>query len=483
MRHAMLAAVLLAVITSPAPAAVPSTMSYQGVLMDGAGNLVTDGNYDMTFRLYTVSSGGAAAWSETQSGIAVSRGGFSVILGSSTPLTLTFDVPYWLSVQIGRDPELAPRVPLASSPYALNFRLPLAASVNGATPVFTIANSGPGAAMVADGRLDVGKSNSGDLGLYRAGLPSRMGHAYTTSVGGNFDIFDANGNATGLYESDVDGMGGFFCVLRGPGLGGFTVDGNTGGAEDPTVTISGASRSCVFAMGSSGNASVQLPNDAISATEILDEPGTASAGDDALLDLDGTIQSLLARTITVPAAGYVLAMGSVQVNTPHVNGAQSFATFGVSNAFGTLPTHQDFALAIPDVAPTGNYSTPVTVQSLFTVGPGANTFYLMGDLSAGSMSVTDRQLTLIFVPTAYGTVVAPAPQAGPGLGAARATTRATGHSLTEADVRAEQGEAAAFAAARLERELREMTDRAAEIRRQLDQAAAAQTRASSAARR
>ncbi|HEY6866936.1 MAG TPA: hypothetical protein VI792_06750 [Candidatus Eisenbacteria bacterium] len=482
MRHALLAAVLLAAITSPAVAAVPTTMSYQGVLMDGAGNLVSDGNYDLTFRLYTVSSGGAAIWTETQSGVAVSKGGFSVILGSNTPLTLAFDVTYWLSVQVGRDPELSPRVPLASSPYALNLRVPWATSLNGATPVFTIANSGPGAALVADGRLDVGKSNSGDLGLYRAGLSPRMAHAYTTSVGGNLDIFDANGNATGLYESDVDGLGGFFCVLRGPGLGGFTVDGNTGGTGDPTVTISGNSRACVFAMGSSGNASVQLPNDAISAAEILDEPGTASAGDDAALDLDGTFQSLLARTITVPAPGYVLVIGSLQANATHVSGAQSFASFGVSNAFGTLPAHQDFALSVPDVAPTATYSTPVSPHSLFTVGAGANTFYLIGHLGTGSMNVTDRQLTLVYLPTAYGTVVAPGPPAGPGLGAARAAGT-QGRALSAADVRAEQDQAAAFAAARLERELRDMTDRAAEIRRQLDRSAAAQAHASAAAGR
>ncbi|TPW13343.1 MAG: hypothetical protein FD129_1293 [bacterium] len=106
----------------PVGAAVPNTISYQGLLTDGAGTPVPDGPYDLTLKLYTVPSGGGVLWSETQSGVPVVTGIFSIELGSVAGLTLPFDQPYWLGVSIGIDPELVPRTPLTSAPYALNVR-------------------------------------------------------------------------------------------------------------------------------------------------------------------------------------------------------------------------------------------------------------------------------------------------------------------------------------------------------------------------
>ena len=69
-------------------AQAPSTMSYQGVLSDDLGNLVADGAYDLTFRIYDVSVGGVALWTEVDPGVAVVKGGFSVVLGLTTPINL-----------------------------------------------------------------------------------------------------------------------------------------------------------------------------------------------------------------------------------------------------------------------------------------------------------------------------------------------------------------------------------------------------------
>ncbi len=112
---------IAALLLCQTAAAVPETMSYQGVLRDAVGNVVPDGPYDLTFRIYALETGGAALWLETQT-IPVEDGIFNVILGSVNPLALPFDVQYWLGVQIAADPELAPRTQLASSPYALRAR-------------------------------------------------------------------------------------------------------------------------------------------------------------------------------------------------------------------------------------------------------------------------------------------------------------------------------------------------------------------------
>lgn len=98
-------------------AAIPKLMTYQGVLKDGSGSVLT-GTYSMTFRIYAASMGGTALWNETQSGISVNSGKFNVQLGKVSPLNIDFTNDYWLSVQIGTDVEMSPRVRLTSVGYA-----------------------------------------------------------------------------------------------------------------------------------------------------------------------------------------------------------------------------------------------------------------------------------------------------------------------------------------------------------------------------
>jgi len=66
-------------------ASVPTVMNYQGRLTNSAGQPVTDGSYQLVFNLYSVSTGGTAVWTETQS-VQLTGGIFSVLLGSVTPL-------------------------------------------------------------------------------------------------------------------------------------------------------------------------------------------------------------------------------------------------------------------------------------------------------------------------------------------------------------------------------------------------------------
>ena len=103
-------------------AQLPRTLPYQGVYTDTLGNPKGDGTYTFTFRLYSVSSGGSALWTEIKD-LQVKRGLFQTRLGDTTPFgaALTFDTQYYLGVKVGADPELTPRVallPVASSLFA-----------------------------------------------------------------------------------------------------------------------------------------------------------------------------------------------------------------------------------------------------------------------------------------------------------------------------------------------------------------------------
>jgi hypothetical protein len=118
--NSILLAISLLVNVSLSVAQIPTTLTYQGVLADTLGNPKPDGAYSFTFRLFESASGGTSIWSETKS-LSVRSGLFFTALGDQTPLgTVQFDRPYWLSLQVGGDPELSPRVPLTSAGYSMN---------------------------------------------------------------------------------------------------------------------------------------------------------------------------------------------------------------------------------------------------------------------------------------------------------------------------------------------------------------------------
>jgi hypothetical protein len=96
--------------------AIPPLMNFQGYLTDDAGVPVADGHYTMTFKLYDVPSGGSAVWTETHLDVAVAGGLFNVTLGVDDTLGLSFDVNYWLAVEV--DAEELSRVRLTSVGYS-----------------------------------------------------------------------------------------------------------------------------------------------------------------------------------------------------------------------------------------------------------------------------------------------------------------------------------------------------------------------------
>lgn len=94
---------------------IPKLISYHGILTDTMGKPKLDGEYNFTFRFYESYTGGKALWSESKK-LKVKEGLYSTNLGNETPFgsNLNFDKPYWLSIQIGTEPELSPRIALTS---------------------------------------------------------------------------------------------------------------------------------------------------------------------------------------------------------------------------------------------------------------------------------------------------------------------------------------------------------------------------------
>ena len=79
---------------------------------------------NLTFRLYSSTRAESGPlWSEARS-VTPANGVYSVELGTGTPLdSLPFDVQYFLGVTVESGPELLPRQPLTSAPYAIRAAL------------------------------------------------------------------------------------------------------------------------------------------------------------------------------------------------------------------------------------------------------------------------------------------------------------------------------------------------------------------------
>ncbi len=119
MRKLIIPALLLAVTASAAFAGLPQTISYQGYLKGGGGVPVNTAT-NVTFRLYSTTSGAGPVWNSGTVAVTPASGVYSVDLGASPQPSLpAFNRSYWLGVTAGADPEMRPLQPLTSVPYAL----------------------------------------------------------------------------------------------------------------------------------------------------------------------------------------------------------------------------------------------------------------------------------------------------------------------------------------------------------------------------
>ena len=71
---------LMLIVTVFVQSTFSQTFSIQGVLRDPNGKSVADGTYPVTFKLYTVATGGSSIWTETINNVTVSYGVFSLEL-------------------------------------------------------------------------------------------------------------------------------------------------------------------------------------------------------------------------------------------------------------------------------------------------------------------------------------------------------------------------------------------------------------------
>jgi hypothetical protein len=190
-----------------APHGGPGVISYQGTLTEPGGQPV-DGDLDMTFGLFDVSTGGTALWTEAHNGansVPVSEGLFNVLLGSLSPIPSTVwdSASLFLEVTVGGE-MLAPREAVGSVPhalYAVHAELAYNLSAADGDPVHAATvdddgavhvEGGGEASLAGGGRLVLGPASDNNIALDGDEIMARNSGAATTLYlqpdGGDLDV-------------------------------------------------------------------------------------------------------------------------------------------------------------------------------------------------------------------------------------------------------------------------------------------------------
>lgn len=165
--------VLIAVLvlgTHLVSAQAPEKMSYQAIVRNASGQLLTNQNIAVRVSVLQGSSAGTAVYSERVSGLTNANGLISLEIGSGTVLSGAFSAidwgtnNYYLKTETdpagGTNYTITGTSQLLSVPYALyakssggggggSLTLPYSAIANSSSPLFSLTNSGTGAGVMS----------------------------------------------------------------------------------------------------------------------------------------------------------------------------------------------------------------------------------------------------------------------------------------------------------------------------------------------
>lgn len=417
------AAAAACVIGASIAAAQDSTFTYQGELVEGGQP--ADGNFDIRLRLFDAAAGGTLLASDTVANVLATDGIFSVEADFGPVPTLT-EGDLWVEISVrpaggGSFSMLSPRQRINSTPRST--------SALGATETFRLFDNG-----VLGARFQ-------PFGVQ----------------GTELELFDENGFRYMALEPDADGEGGFLTIESADGS--MFLNGSLGGGG-PVFNLNGPSSDFTLNTNSTGNAAVSFPAGAVSASEILNEPGVAN-NQTGLIVLSTTTSTLLSRTIDAPGPGFAIVIGSTDIALGY-DGTSAFAQIALSETPDSNGSgNTDFSFGIPSGLSSGTYTQVCTGHAVYEIpAAGSVTYYLNGLRSGSSTSGTafDPQLTVLYVPTAYGPVVSnlenasfvndPSDARGP---------------LTRDEIEAEQEDAALWSEARRAQEIAEIEALQAEL--------------------
>ncbi len=327
--------------------AVPSLISFQGLLADSNGDALPNGSYDMVFAVYDAASGGTKIWEESQNDVTTISGYFAVMLGNGIcttgcPLSAEdFDEAtryLQTSVDSGGGFVEFPRQQFASVPYAFQ------AEVAAEAVLATEADAAPwtGLTGVPAGFAD-GVDNVGGAAYENVITVAESGGDFASVAAALASITDSS--STNRYLVRV--MAGVFTETDLSVVDEYVHLQGSG----PNVTVVTSSRSS--GTPSNNSATVDLmDNGRISNLTVRNE-GTGTFGIaiySALSSRDAVVDGVVAEAIGSGGTGHYAAYwndanATIRNSTLFAGGAVGFGT-AVNAAFGSVNISAGFPQAL-----------------------------------------------------------------------------------------------------------------------------------------
>jgi hypothetical protein len=188
--------------------AMAQFVTVQGVIRDNDKNTIPDGEYTITFKLYSTESDGSSSWTEEQT-LTVINGVYGAELGTVESLTsLDWDTQYWLEIASisGADfstpvgEALSPRTRMTMTPYAIM------AGMSGTTNVMPqdgnvgIGTTSPSFKLHVVGNAQIG-SGGEELKVGNVGHGNWAGIAHKDNAGGSRYALIQNSSGKTLLNS------------------------------------------------------------------------------------------------------------------------------------------------------------------------------------------------------------------------------------------------------------------------------------------
>jgi hypothetical protein len=412
-----------------------SYLNFQARLLTNSGAIVPDGNYHVEFKMYDVSSGGSALWTETRTTgnlVSVKSGYLSVYLGqvNAFPGTINWGEEHWLTMNIGGasgsaswDGEMTPRLRLTAVPHA--FRADTAGNVNSASTNSASTNSSgvsitsgnaagatsnsgsisidSGTATGTAGSISLGASNASALTIGRSGV--------TTTLQGSVSL---TGAGTALTVTNDASIGGDLTVTgQVTATDGLTVGTGSNFINQGSTLFTAVAVSDVAGGGNIGTAAATVDiattfnvnQTTASQTLTLPNPTTATAGRIAFVNNVGSASfTMYGSVIGTGKSNTFIWNGSSWVTTVSLSGSVVDTVGSVDSqtksANGAVITGNAIYLQTADIDDIGLVSIAAqtfngikTFDDGLVVTTGGATI-TAGDLAVNSGSITSSSATL-----------------------------------------------------------------------------------------
>lgn len=404
---------ILSALSLFAATASAQPVSYQGRFTDN--NQTPVGTYELRFTVFDALSGGAPVGSVLTRSVTMATADQGIF--SFQDLNFGNNVftgpSRWLEIAVSKNGEpftpLSPRQPLNATPYAI-YANKSGTTMQDAFQNGRVVSNDISTPLILTGGLQLGSpSQNGLISLFQQGSAQPAVQIFNFGgLGGSLRLRDNLGNSIAFMAPDLQGPNAATFELAGNG-GLLSFDGSLSATpgSGSLLTITGPQSSLSFNTSLTGDESLQLPARSVGPSELFAAPGLASIFRNQAVSITSTISTVTSRSITVPAPGYVVVIGTASFGVQRTSNTTGLLLMAVSDVANTMPFATRTALRMPPSTITfGQYDFPGVSHGVFDVGAaGQYTFYLNANSSGfGTPTVSNANLTLLYFPTTYGDV-------------------------------------------------------------------------------